>query len=561
MQDTRAYNEYDRYLSPLDVWAIAFGCTIGWGAFMMPGSTFLPVAGPLGTAIAMAISVLIVLVIGANFSYLMKHRPGTGGVYAYTKAAFGRDHAFLCAWFLCLSYLTVVFMNATSLFLVIRTVFGRSLQYGYYYYNIAGNDIFMGEVGASIIALAGVGLLFINAKPLLQRLHTVLAVILLAGVLLIAAVCLPHLRLDLLKEGFGSQGGSSALGVFSIVMLAPWAFVGFEVISLETAHFDFKIHKSRRLIVASILLSGLVYIALTLVSVCAAPDGYASWQAYIADLGNQTDSLAAVPTFFAAKSVMGTFGLLVIAVAALAAILTGMIAAYRATTRVLSTMAEDRILSKKFSETTYSILFIMVVSIIISIFGRNALQCFMELTSFGAIVGFGYTSASAWKLARETGNRTVKATGAVGTIASVAFGVVQLIPKLTAVETMGSDAFLLLSLWCLLGFLFYLRTVVRSDAVGTSGSSTSSVVIFALLLYSVLMWLGMRLSASESVQAVRETLRYEGTLMFAVIFIALCVMLYIQRLVQKKHEALTRELSRATQAGPDEASSDEGTAG
>ena len=561
MQDTRAYNEYDRYLSPLDVWAIAFGCTIGWGAFMMPGSTFLPVAGPLGTAIAMAISVLIVLVIGANFSYLMKHRPGTGGVYAYTKAAFGRDHAFLCAWFLCLSYLTVVFMNATSLFLVIRTVFGRSLQYGYYYYNIAGNDIFMGEVGASIIALAGVGLLFINAKPLLQRLHTVLAVILLAGVLLIATVCLPHLRLDLLKEGFGSQGGSSALGVFSIVMLAPWAFVGFEVISLETAHFDFKIHKSRRLIVASILLSGLVYIALTLVSVCAAPDGYASWQAYIADLGNQTDSLAAVPTFFAAKSVMGTFGLLVIAVAALAAILTGMIAAYRATTRVLSTMAEDRILSKKFSETTYSILFIMVVSIIISIFGRNALQCFMELTSFGAIVGFGYTSASAWKLARETGNRTVKATGAVGTIASVAFGVVQLIPKLTAVETMGSDAFLLLSLWCLLGFLFYLRTVVRSDAVGTSGSSTSSVVIFALLLYSVLMWLGMRLSASESVQAVRETLRYEGTLMFAVIFIALCVMLYIQRLVQKKHEALTRELSRATQAGPDEASSDEGTAG
>ena len=113
MEQNRIAGEYDRYLSPLDVWAIAFGCTIGWGAFMMPGSTFLPVAGPLGTVIAMAVSVVIMLVIGANFFYLMRTRPGTGGVYAYTKAAFGREHAFLCAWFLSLSYLTVLFMNAT----------------------------------------------------------------------------------------------------------------------------------------------------------------------------------------------------------------------------------------------------------------------------------------------------------------------------------------------------------------------------------------------------------------------------------------------------------------
>ena len=37
MEDNRLHGEYDRYLTPLDVWAIAFGCTIGWGAFMMPG--------------------------------------------------------------------------------------------------------------------------------------------------------------------------------------------------------------------------------------------------------------------------------------------------------------------------------------------------------------------------------------------------------------------------------------------------------------------------------------------------------------------------------------------
>ena len=548
MEEHGSFNEYDRYLSPLDVLAIAFGCTVGWGAFVMPGTTFLPVAGPLGTLIALVIGMAVVLVIGSNFSYLMRRNPGTGGVYAYTKSAFGRDHAFLCAWLLCLSYLAIVFLNATSLFIVLRPVFGDRLRIGYGYYNIGGNVIFMGEVGASIVTLAIVGLLFINAKPLLQRLHTALSILLLACVLVAAALCLPQLRLNGLQDAFGIRGGSRAFSVFSLVMLAPWAFVGFEVISLETAHFDFNPRHSRWITVASILLSGLVYIALTLISTCAVPDGYASWQAYIADLG-QLDGLEAVPTFYAARAVMGPLGLLVMAAAALAAILTGMIAAYRATARVLSTMAEDNILSERFSRTTYSILFIMVVSIVVSLFGRNALQCFMELTAFGATVAFGYTSASAWKLARSSGNRRVTVTGALGTVASAAFAVVQLIPRLSALETMGANAFLLLALWCLLGFLFYLRTVARSSASAASGASAFGVVMFALLLYSALMAIGKRLIAAKSLEAVRSTLLTEGVLLIVALFIGLIIMLYIERLARRKREA-----QRAAQPSPNEPS-------
>lgn len=539
-------NEYDRYLLPVDVLAIAFGCTVGWGAFAMPGTTFLPMAGPVGTLIAMLIGAAVMLVIGENFSFLMQHKPGTGGVYAYTKDAFGRDHAFLCAWFLCLSYLTIVFLNATSLFTVMRTIFGRSLQVGYYYYHIAGNVIFMGEVGASIVALAIVGMLFINAKPFLQGLHTILAGILLLGVLIVAGVCLPHL--GSLSPAFGSQGGSRAHALFSVVMLTPWAFVGFEVISFETAHFDFEIQRSRVLTIASILLSGLVYIALTFVAVCAVPDGYASWGAYIADIG-KLDGLAAVPTFYAAKAIMGDIGLFVIAVAAIAAILTGMIAAYRATARILSTMAEDRILSERFSNTTYSIVAIMVISIVISLFGKNALNCFIELTSFGAVIAFAYTSASAWRIARENGNRKFAVTGAIGTVISALFAVVQLIPNLSALETMGSATFLVLSLWCLLGFMFYLRTVARSQTV--TGTSASSVVLFALLLYSALMWLGKRLMAATSLQEVRGTLRFEGVLMLVVIFIGLGVMMYIQQLMHKKREVRRLPPIKGEAAPPD----------
>lgn len=85
-------------ISPrLDVWALSLSCIIGWGAFVMPGTTFLPVAGPAGTAAAFVISTLIMGVIGVNYTYLMVRNPGIGGVYAYTKKAFGKGHAFLSA--------------------------------------------------------------------------------------------------------------------------------------------------------------------------------------------------------------------------------------------------------------------------------------------------------------------------------------------------------------------------------------------------------------------------------------------------------------------------------
>ena len=447
----------DRYLSPLDVWGMAFGIMVGWGVFAMPGNTFLPVAGPAGTVLAMTIGMVIMLIIGGNFSYLMGRTSITGGVYSYTKEAFGRDHAFLSSWFLCLSYLTIVFLNGTALFYIIRMLLGSVLETGFHY-TIAGNVIYPAEALVSALVLGGVGVLFIVAKPLLQRLHTVLAILLLAGVAVTSAVCLPYAVSNGALTAFGTGGAGKGYAVFSLVILAPWAFVGFEATSFDTAHFRFPIRKSRSLIILSIIGAAFAYASMTLVSVAAVPDGFSTWQEYIASL-DKLSGVAAVPTFYAAGHIMGTVGIVVMTITAVSAILTGIIGGYRATTRILSTMAEDRILSEGFSKTTYSILFIMVISIVIAFLGRNTLNWFIDLTSFGAIVGFGYTSAAAWKIAKTEGNTKRVVMGIVGTAISALFAVVQLVPRLTAMEAMGGEAFLLLSLWCLVGFVFYWRTV------------------------------------------------------------------------------------------------------
>jgi hypothetical protein len=55
------------------------------------------------------------------------------------------------------------------------------------------------------------------------------------------------------------------------------------------------------------------------------------------------------------------------------------------------------------------------------------------------------------------------------------------------------------------------------------------------------MWLGKRLLEADSIEMVKRILRYEGGLMLMVIFIGLGIMLYIQKLTQKKHEKLLKE--------------------
>ena len=102
------------YLSPLAAWGLAFGFAVGWGSFVMPGSTFLPEAGPLGTAIAVAIGGAAMAVIAWNYHVLVRNRPCSGGAFAYAHDALGPDYGFLVAWSLLLAYMAILWANATA---------------------------------------------------------------------------------------------------------------------------------------------------------------------------------------------------------------------------------------------------------------------------------------------------------------------------------------------------------------------------------------------------------------------------------------------------------------
>ena len=128
------------YLSPLAVIALSFGYAVGWGAFVLPGTVFLPKAGPVGTLIGIAIGTVAIAVFALNYHRLVVRRPGPGGAYGFVAKAFGTDHGFLVAWFLLLTYVAILWANATALVIVVRYVFGDALQFGFHY-TMVGFDV------------------------------------------------------------------------------------------------------------------------------------------------------------------------------------------------------------------------------------------------------------------------------------------------------------------------------------------------------------------------------------------------------------------------------------
>lgn len=144
-----------------------------------------------------------------------------------------------------------------------------------------------------------------------------LAIVLVAGVLVVSAVCVPHALSSGTFRDFGSSGLNRGYAVFTLVILAPWAYVGFETVSFDIARFSFSPKHVKWVIFAAIIVGGFVYAIMSVVAVSFVPDGYASWGAYVADLDN-LGGVASVPTFNAAQAYMGNFGLIVMTVNALA---------------------------------------------------------------------------------------------------------------------------------------------------------------------------------------------------------------------------------------------------
>ncbi len=488
------------YLTTLGAWALAFGCSVGWGAFVMPGTTFLPIAGPGGTALGIAIGALVMLVLGANYHYLMNRFPDGGGTYTYTKRCFGYDHGFLSAWFLILTYIAIIWANATALPLIARTLLGNVFQFGFEY-EIAGFHIYLGEILLAEASLAVAALVCLR-RSLSQRVQIISALALLGGVLACFLAALRPGSGASLSPAFAPEH-SAAGGTFTIFALAPWAFVGFESISHSAAEAKFPMKRAFGVMAAALVAAALAYIALGLMAASAQPEGVADWTEYVARL-DRYSGVASQPAFFAAQNALGVAGSALMGIAALGAILTGLVGNTIALSRLLRTLSEDGMLGSWIGALDghhvprRAILGILAVSAVLPFFGRTAISWIVDVTTVGATIAYAFTSASAWKTARQAGDRRMAAIGLMGLVVSVLFALEFLIPNLTSVKTLSTESYLILAAWGILGFVVFRVLLCRDSRRRMGRSIVAWVVLLGLIIFTSSVW--MRQTAAGSVE-------------------------------------------------------------
>lgn len=180
-----------RQLKPMHVWAVAFGCIVGWGSFINPGKKFLPNSGVAGTAIAMALGALVMIIIAFSYAYMVPKYPQAGGEFTFTKMCFGKRAAYVCGWFLVAAYLTNVPMNSTAIGLIVDGLDGSAdiLKFGFHY-QIAGFDVWLGEMLLAMGILILFGLLNIWGVKKAGIVQSILAALLAASVFTLTAAAL-----------------------------------------------------------------------------------------------------------------------------------------------------------------------------------------------------------------------------------------------------------------------------------------------------------------------------------------------------------------------------------
>ena len=439
--------QFEKGLSPLGVWGLALGAMIGWGCFVMPGNTLLPKAGPIGASIGLVLGAMMIVVIIFSYSYLISKYPVAGGEFVYADTAFGKTHAFLCGWFIAIAYWSLIPMNATAVGLVARYIFPGPLQ-TFPLYDIAGWTVYGGELIVDILAIIIIGIVNMRGVEAAGWFQTAVALGLVGCILVIGAVILAGgVDWSNLQPYFAPEKTTLA-SIFTVTALAPWAYVGFDCIPQASEEYAFSNKKTKVLLISSISVAALMYMIMNIATAVVAP-----WQQYIVDNSSW-------PTGAAVETLVGTFGLILLAIAMLCGIISGLNAFYLAGSRLLYSMAVAEAIPSKFAVLDpkhhvprNAIIFMMALAIIAPFFGREVLGWLVDMTAVGADMGFTYTTAAACVLAKRAGDKKQMVISAIGCGFAIFFICLLVLPF--APGFLSPQAWALLFVWLGMGAIFF----------------------------------------------------------------------------------------------------------
>ena len=477
----------------MSTWAFSIGTAIGWGSLVVTCNTYLASAGIIGTILGLIIGMFVILIVTNNIQYLICSRPDSGGICTFVREVCGYDHGFLTAWFLLLTYISILWANITSVPVFARYFLGDVFRFGFSY-SIFGYEVYLGEALLSIVAVSLTGLLCALCRKTTHVIMIISALAFVVGftVCTVAALFF-HGHSSFSFDPFFLPDSSSFSQIAKIAAISPWAFIGFENIAHFSEEYSFPVKRVRKILFVSVIMTTSIYLLVTVLSVTAYPPEYATWFDYVKDMGNLT-GFKAVPAFYAIDHYLGSAGVTILMTALFGAILTSLIGNTMALSRLLYANGRDgaapgflSFRSKK-GNPSKAVLCVVLLSVLIPFLGRTAIGWIVDVTTLGATLIYALLSYAVYRDAKTKDQPKEKITGLFGMILMLVFVMMLLLPNILSYGAMASESYMLFYLWALIG-LVYFKRLVTNDRQGRYGHSVLVwEILLMFVLFASMMW-------------------------------------------------------------------------
>ena len=456
--------KFQKVLSPLQAWSYAYGCMLGWSAFVMTATMFLPRGGVVGSLLAFPAGGFFIILIALNYHYLSSLCPASGGIFYLLQNTMGRGHAFAASWAICFAHLLIIPLNARALAQLIRALMLEYFQVEYHM-QLPGTNVLV--VDFLIIFLTLVCFAYANAKGIRVSagIQTTGAVILALGIVLMLIMALlsgVNIR-EKMSPAF--YPGSNPIASFMMIfIMIPWAFVGFDSVPALSREAAFSKKKLGKIMVLAILFGAFAYMANIVITLLGAP---LPWPEYVRNIGDGLDGIAVVA---AIRRLYGTGGLIAALITLLGGIVTGVNGSIANVSRLFYTMSRSNSLFPILGRTNdkgvpdraiNSAIIASLVLVLISTTFNTVEMVASICTAFG----YGYCSLSTLLNARKRGSRRYIITGAAGLIVCVVWLVFLSVPILPIVSFMSTKFYVSLAVWVFIGIWGYAITCRKPDTV------------------------------------------------------------------------------------------------
>jgi len=248
-----------KVLSSLDMFATGYGVVIGFGWILLFGAHVYEVGIPVGI-LGWVIALILMCFIGFTYGELCSSMPVAGGEVAFAFRAFNSPViTYWTGWFMVTAYVTLAMLYGATVPFIFAYFFPQIFKQ-YYLWTIAGYDVYLPMVVIGLL-LAGIGtaLNYFGAKPYgwAQTAMTLIFMILGFGIFIANFVLAPFNPTALANAQSNLSGRLPLLdGLFMILGVAPFFFVGFDMIPQASEGNKGEPRKKRRIKIFPLLLRG-----------------------------------------------------------------------------------------------------------------------------------------------------------------------------------------------------------------------------------------------------------------------------------------------------------------